>query len=183
MHAPSPRLSPIDLEALSVFRSLLPARARVLDAGCGAGLHLQWFHAQSCDVLGVDVNEVTDANELTELNADSGGNQKLPYLKKDLRFFSAEEGSYEGIWCHRVFPSMKPEEMQRMLATFFKALIPSGVLFVSYRDWAGGQDTEASDKAFLSLLRQSGFTTLMQSNNAFGDFGDGAEKAVIARRA
>lgn len=165
-----------DLEALSVFRSLLPARARVLDAGCGAGFHLEWFHTNECDVLGVD-NEAP-------LNG-----KNIPFLKKDLRFYSAEEASFDGVWCHRVFPAMKPEEMQRVLALFFKALKPkTGVLFVSYRDWVVGQDTESSgyasdltnSKAFHSLLRQSGFTSLMQADC---NYGDGAEKAIVARRA
>lgn len=154
-----------DLEALSVFRSLLPARARVLDAGCGAGFHLKWFHEQDCDVLGVDLVE-----SITP----------LPFQKKDLRFFNADAETFDGVWCHRVFPSMKPEEMQRVLALFFKILKPkSGALFVSFKDWAPAQETEKNEKAFLSLLRQSGFTSLMQADV---DFGGGAEKAIVARR-
>lgn len=155
-----------DLESLTIFRSLLPARARVLDAGCGAGIHSKWLHDQECEVLGVDL-------------IDPPSEQNFPFLKKDLRFFSTDEGSYDGIWCHRVFPSMKSTEMQRVLALFFKILIPEGKLFVSYRDWAAEEGTQKNETAFLSLLRQSGFTSLMQAEV---DFGDGAEKAVVARR-
>lgn len=160
-------LDPKDLEALSVFRSLLPARARVLDAGCGAGFHLKWFQEQDCEVLGID-------------QRDAPPEMRLPFLKKDLRFLNADSESYDGVWCHRVFPNLKPEEMQRVLALFFKILKPkTGVVFVSFKDWAPAQETEKNEKAFLSLMRQSGFTSLMQAEI---DFGDGAEKAIVARR-
>jgi hypothetical protein len=87
-------------------------------------------------------------------------------FSKDLRFFSphSERGeveSFGGIWCPNAFGSYSAEEIQRILGGFLRALVPKrGILFAA---------SKLPEAAYLSLLRQSGFSVVSHAKRQVGE--------------
>jgi SAM-dependent methyltransferase len=152
---------------------------RVLDAGCGWGRELAWMRSRGWDAAGVD---------LSQQNVEEARRHGLPVEQKDIRLLTLPKEALDGVFCHRTLSHLTLEETQRVLASFFQSLRPgSGLLFVSWirmaapaaensvedapksDSWLEPTDPAGppgpmtrlhafSESAFLSLLRQSGFT-------------------------
>jgi SAM-dependent methyltransferase len=146
------------------FLRLLPARAQVLDAGCGEGWDLEALSRAGCQAQGIELSEEVVAR------ARARG---LSVRQANLLLHQPPPESLDGIWCHRVFQELKPEECQRALALFFRALKPrTGILFLSAPEPSGEAESQAesgprgfSEKALGSLLRQGGFRVLLQARS------------------
>jgi 2-polyprenyl-3-methyl-5-hydroxy-6-metoxy-1,4-benzoquinol methylase len=154
-----------DAGVLEEFWKLLASpQPKVIDAGCGAGLDLRWFHARGASVLGLDSRD-----DLLSVARRSGASVE----KRDLRLWAPQAGAWDGVWFHRVVTHFSREELQRVLLAFFKALRTGGVLFLSYplEGW--------TPDAMGALLLQCGFETLQVAERTV----DGALwRAVLARR-
>jgi 2-polyprenyl-3-methyl-5-hydroxy-6-metoxy-1,4-benzoquinol methylase len=143
-----------DPAALEIFWNKVGGlEPRILDAGCGAGLDLRWFHARGGRVTGIDLRQ-----DLVDVAKRSGASAEA----KDLRLWSAPADTYDAIWCNRVAQELKPEELQRVLLTFFKCLKSHGWLFVSYP-----LDVWTSP-AMGALLLQCGFETIQMADRQVG---------------
>ena len=124
-------------------------------------------------------------------------------LRKDLRFASLTKESLDGIWCSQVLQHLTIDECHRVLAIYFQALRPrTGLLFASFllgeestddapvdpattrfKDEHGRSFHRFTEKAFHSLLRQSGFTAVLQGTRADAANPDRVWAAVLAQRA
>jgi 2-polyprenyl-3-methyl-5-hydroxy-6-metoxy-1,4-benzoquinol methylase len=181
-------LEKLDTEGLQAFVNSLPPHARVLDAGCGAGYAMQWLRDQGgCEVEGVDASE-----KLIGLARTRG----LTASCRDLRLLSVPRESFDGIWCSRTLPHLTIDECQRALASFFQALKPrTGMLFASFIEGTGERSEPFThdgapmrtfhfftENAFLSLLRQSGFSLVARGERKDPASGE-RWIAVVARRA
>lgn len=156
----------LDLAALREFCGRLPAGGRVLDAACGAGRDLRYLKEAGFRAEGFDASPA-----MVELaRRHSGAN----VWRADMLLLSLPRESYDGIWANRALIHLPPAGCQRVMASFFSALRPGGILFVSIEAGEGELRDRADDPSgparwiyryrmedFASLLRQSGFQPLL----------------------
>lgn len=177
----------IDREAITRFAELLPPRGWVLDAGCGSGRDLKTFSSLGFQTEGFDGSE----KMLTIARAQLPESTRL--WRSDFRFLQLNKEHYNGIWANQSLIHLPPILCLRTVQTFFSALKPGGVLFVSFSQSEKSEtEQELTDgpngppawiysypfHEFASLLRQSGFQPLLS-----GKVQDGTEiAAVLARR-
>lgn len=97
-------------------------------------------------------------------------------LAGDPRFFSPKKESYEGIWAPRLLSDYTADECRRVLAIFFAATKPKGLLYLSW----GSKRYSFGDIA--SLVRQHGYRLLLEGKIRESDPGFGEEFSVLAQR-
>jgi SAM-dependent methyltransferase len=109
------------------LRALLPDLhgRRVVDLGCGFGWFCRWARAQGAsEVLGIDVSE----NMLARARADAA-DPAVTYLMADLERVelpkAAFDVAYSSLALHYI------ENLERLLATVHRALVPGGHLVFS----------------------------------------------------
>lgn len=170
----------LDRDALDALSARMPARrasdargvarARILDAGCGAGRDMRYLSSRGLEVEGLDAS-----SGLVEIAARSGAG---PVRQGDLLLFSPSRESFDGILANRSLVHFTAEECRRALATFFLALKPGGHLLVMIDEGQGTVEDRLDDPEgparffhlhraddFASLIRQHGFRLLLQGRN------------------
>ena len=109
------------------LRALLPdlRGLRVVDLGCGFGWFCRWAREQgAARVLGLDVSE----NMLAQAKATTSG-PGITYARSDLELLDLPEASmdlaYSSLTLHYI------KNLQQLLATVHRALVPAGQLVFS----------------------------------------------------
>lgn len=106
---------------LKEFISLLPDNARVLDAGCGAGVPIaKTLSDNGVDVTGIDVSQ--KMLELAKRNVPEGDFRKMDMVELD---FSDE--SFDGIIAVYSIIHVPKERHERMLNGFYRVLRKGGI--------------------------------------------------------
>jgi len=114
-----------------------PARARVLELGCGDGSNLLPMaqHAPDARFLGIDLSSRHVASGQAAISACRLANAEI--RQQDVLEFSASEGKFDYIIAHGIF-SWVPEQVRtRLLAICRDNLSENGVAFVSYNTFPG----------------------------------------------
>ena len=88
-------------------------------------------------------------------------------------FFNPPRESFDGVWADRSLFDFEPTLCQRAVQTFFSALKPKGILFVSFLESAKYPLEE-----FEAMLRQSGFEPVLEGRNE----NEKSQIAFLARR-
>jgi len=101
------------LSAVRRFLDALPAKTRVLDAGCGEGV-LVGEYADRLDIVGVDANYASD-------RVKPGSVTALPF----------PDASFDRALCLDVLEHLSYEDQPRALAELARVLKPGGILLVS----------------------------------------------------
>jgi len=101
------------LDAVRAYLDALPAKARVLDAGCGEGVLVDEYAAR-LDIVGVDAN-------YSSARVTHGSLDALPF----------PDESFDRALCLDVLEHVAHEEQPRALAELHRVLRPDGELFVS----------------------------------------------------
>lgn len=153
----------IDVSAIRAFAEQLSAGARVLVASCGKGLDLAYLAHLGFQASGFDGSE----DNVVAARTNSG----CEVWRADPMMLSLARESYDGIWAHGTFIPLPLHGCQRVMGSFFAALKPGGILFVSTEGAYSRDD-------FASLIRQSGFSILMDG----GEPGNPGRMAFICRR-
>lgn len=120
-----------DLQLLDEFRRKLPAKARVLDAGCGAGLPVTRYLSEKFDVTGVDFSE--KQIELANKNVS-----KATFICKDITELDFPARSFDGICSFYSIIHIPREEHRKLLANFYRMLKPGGITLLCL----GAEDLE-----------------------------------------
>lgn len=108
-----------DVRLLSDFIERLPADAKVLDAGCGAGIPISQMLSERFNVIGVDFSEAQ-----IEL-----ANKNVPNAKfrcEDMTKLNFPENTFDGITSYYAIIHIPREEHQALLANFYRMLKPDG---------------------------------------------------------
>ena len=109
-----------DVRLLSDFIKRLPAHARVLDAGCGAGIPISQILSERFYVTGVDFSEAQI--ELAKKNLP-----KATFLCEDMTKLNFPENTFDGVTSYYAIIHIPREEHLSLLANFHRMLKPCGL--------------------------------------------------------
>lgn len=130
------------------FTALLPAGARVLDAGCGSGRDAKAFFERGFEVEAFDASA-----ELVALASAYSGLAIRQMRFQDLH----AEARYDGIWCCASLLHVPLTELPSVMRKVATALKPGGVLYVSFkygmgeREKQGRQFTDMNEAGLIKL--------------------------------
>ena len=144
----------IDVDMRPLYRrflALLPPKARILDAGCGAGRDLRAFSE-----LGHRVTAFDASPALAALAAEYAGQPVACARFDEIDWREA----FEGVWACASLLHVSGTELPDALRRLACALVPGGVLYVSFkygrgeREHQGRQFTDLDEDALRALLDQ-----------------------------
>lgn len=109
-----------DVRLLGEFTERLPAHAKVLDAGCGAGVPISQMLSERFDVTGVDFSEAQI--ERAKKNVPGAA-----FLCQDMTRLDFPQNTFDGIVSYYAIIHIPREEHQPLLANFLRMLKPGGL--------------------------------------------------------
>lgn len=162
-----------DVRLLDDFMERLPTHAKVLDAGCGAGIPISQKLSERFQVTGVDFSEAQI--ELAKKNVPKGIFLCEDMTKLD---FPDPKGTFDGITSYYAIIHIPREEHQGLLANFHRILKAGGLAllclgaehliddidenYLGTRMYWSHYDTET----YLKLLKECGFSILWSKSVA-----------------
>src|SRR5688572_17208582 len=162
-----------DVHLLDELTGRLPAGAKVLDAGCGAGLPITQMLSEKFEVTGVDFSEAQI--ELARRNVPNA-----TFICLDMTNLDFPDHTFDGICSYYAIIHIPREEHQPLLANFHRMLKPDGLAllclgaenvvddidedFLGTRMYWSHYDSET----YLEMLTQCGFTILWSKRVADG---------------
>jgi len=126
------RFAAVDLaEDRKRFQSSLPARGRVLDAGCAAGRDCALFAREGFLPFGIDLSAkfVMATREHVTPRVARADVQRLPF----------QTGAFDGVWCCAVLVHLPPAGARRALNEIGRVTRRGGPLFVTTRFGTGSE--------------------------------------------
>jgi SAM-dependent methyltransferase len=113
-----------DVRLLADLSSRLPDGARILDAGCGAGIPVASTLSERFSVVGVDISERQIA--LARENVTNA-----EFIQADLVTLDLPDASFDAIVSYYAIIHVPRAEHPALLANFRRMLVPGGLLLVS----------------------------------------------------
>ena len=168
------------------LHSLLPAGARVLDAGCGCGVPVaRDLVAAGHHVTGVDVSAVQIDRARRLVPA-------AEFIRADLTTLDFPAGSFDAVVALYSIIHVPLEAQPALLASFARWLVPGGVLLMTAGSrewtgteagWLGGSATMWWSHADAATYREwLGSTGLRVEDESFVAEGDGGHSLFWALR-
>ena len=109
-----------DVRLLADFMERLSANAKVLDAGCGAGIPISQMLSEHFEVTGVDFSEAQI--ELANKNVPG-----VKFLCEDMTKLGFPDDTFDGITSYYAIIHIPREAHQALLANFHRMLKPGGL--------------------------------------------------------
>lgn len=133
-------LHPARIAPLAALYGLIappPARARVLEIGCGTGENLIALAAAFPDAscTGLDLSAISIRT--ARANADACGLRNVQFLEADITTLPDLPGPFDYILCHGVYSWVPAEARTGILATIARTLVPDGLAAVSFNALPG----------------------------------------------
>ena len=113
---------------LDRFLSHLPANAAILDAGCGSGRDLKYFHSRGHCALGIDASTA-----LVQMAAEYSG---APCEVVRIERISYEE-RFDGVWACASLLHLPRDAFRPALRSLNRALKRGGTLFMAVQEGQG----------------------------------------------
>ena len=114
------------------FMDLLPARAEVLELGCGAG-----NHSAAMLAAGFAVHATDGSPEMAEVASRRLGHPVQTLLFHELD----EEDAYDGVWASACLLHVPRGDLAAILGRIHRALKPEGLFYASFKVGEGdGRD-------------------------------------------
>lgn len=140
----------------------------VLDAGCGPGRDVEYFHDRGLDPVGVDVAR----GMLEHARAHRPGR----YLGMDVRTLAFADGRFDGVWCPASIFFLPTDGMAVALDEFARVLRPDGIARIGFKLGEGPVEVEkwgvttvehhVSEDGARALLESAGFRVESASVNS-----------------
>jgi len=108
-----------DVRLLHEFMERLPARARVLDAGCGAGIPISQMLSERFQVTGVDFSEAQI--ELARKHVPGAS-----FVCQDMTKLDFPAETFDGICSYYAIIHVPRADHQPLLSNFYRMLKPGG---------------------------------------------------------
>ena len=154
-----------DVRLLDDLIERLPANAKVLDAGCGAGIPISQMLSEHFDVTGVDFSEA-------QIKLAKKHVPRANFICRDMTKLDFPENTYDGICSYYAIIHIPREEHQALLINFHRMLKPEGFAllclgaehliddidenYLGTRMYWSHYDTET----YLKMLKDCGFSIL-----------------------
>ena len=158
-----------DVRLLDELMERLPGNAKVLDAGCGAGIPISEILSEHFQVTGVDFSEAQV--ELAKKNVPTA-----EFLCEDMTKMDFPDETFDGITSYYAIIHIPREEHQALLANFHRMLKPGGLAllclgaehliddidenYLGTRMYWSHYDADT----YLNMLRDCGFEILWSRN-------------------
>ncbi|MHA1157024.1 MAG: class I SAM-dependent methyltransferase [Candidatus Heimdallarchaeota archaeon] len=113
-----------DMKFLPEFTSLIEKNAKVLDAGCGAGLPFAKYLSEQFQVIGIDISD--RQIELAIQNVP-----KATFFRKDMTSLNFPDDYFGGILAYYSIIHVPREEHEDLFRNFYRMLKPDGVALFS----------------------------------------------------
>jgi len=163
-------ISQMQKEAIARFLSMLPAKATILDAGCGPGVHAAVMVSAGHDVHGIDPTMAFVTEALSR-----GVNARLGTFD-DISGTSV----FDGVYASFSLLHAPRADLPGHLASMIRALKPGGALFIGMktgqgegRDSIGRRYTYVTELEMRGLLRDIGASvTHVETGEEAGLSGD-----------
>ena len=133
-----------DVRLLGELATRLPDSARVLDAGCGAGIPVTSTLSERFPVTGVDISGA-------QIEMARQAVPTAEFIQADMTELTFPDASFEAIVSYYAIIHIPREEHPALLANFHRMLAPGGLLLVTMGasdisddnedDWLGGGAT------------------------------------------
>jgi len=141
-------------DAIAGFLARLAPQARILDLGCGPGLHAAQMQAQGFHVTAMDPCEAfVDAAKARGITAILGGAADL-----------TADASYDAVWASFSLLHLPKAEMPDALSAVARALVPEGWFYLGLkmgegeaRDAIGRYYSYYTEAELIALLAAAGF--------------------------
>ena len=108
-----------DVRLLDDLIERLPANAKVLDAGCGAGIPISQMLSEHFDVTGVDFSEA-------QIKLAKKHVPRANFICRDMTKLDFPENTFDGICSYYAIIHIPREEHQALLINFHRMLKPEG---------------------------------------------------------
>lgn len=125
------RVDPTHARMVARFLELCGEGAAILDAACGTGKYWEMVLARGCRVVGVDQS----AQMLRRATEKFPG---VPVRKLALQELDFHR-EFAGVMCIDAMENIPPEDWPGVLASFNRALVPGGYLYLTVEQAAPGQ--------------------------------------------
>ncbi len=127
-------------ELYQKFLEHVPKGGRILDAGCGVGRDSRFFLSKGYDVVPFD-----GSLEMVKMTSNLIGKDALHMLFQEMQF----SNEFDAVWANASLLHVPYEELRGVLEGFHKALLPSGVLYASFK--YGTSVRQAEDRVFFDM--------------------------------
>lgn len=122
------------------FLKHVPNQGRILDAGCGVGRDSKFFLSKGYKVLAFD-----GSLEMVKLTSNLLGEDALHMLFQNMHFSS----EFNAVWANASLLHVPYEDLSAVIEGFQKALLPSGILYASFKYGTSMRRTE--DRIFFDM--------------------------------
>ena len=162
-----------DVRLLDELITRLPTGAKVLDAGCGAGLPISQMLSEKFEVTGVDFSEAQI--ELAKKNVPNA-----TFICQDMTKLDFPDNIFDGICSYYAIIHIPREEHQPLLANFHRMLKPDGLALLCLGAESVVEDIDENflgtrmywshydSETYLEMLTQCGFSILWSKRVADG---------------
>lgn len=143
---------------LTNFISMLPKKAKVLDAGAGCGRDSLYMLEDGLDVTSLDISD-----GMIEEAKKNG----VIVLKQDLLKLKSKD-EFDGIWCMATFSDFPKQDASKVLKIFNLALKPNGILYIAVKEGEGEQVIEkekyGNSPRFYAFYKKVELENLLKEN-------------------
>jgi len=152
------KLAPIN--SIEEFLSLLPAKAKILDLGCGSGRDAKIFTEFGAEVVGIDFS----AN-LIEIA--KGHAPRAKFALMDIENMDLAENTYDGVWAVCSLTHIAKKELPNVLKKIHLLLKEDGYFYLALKKGSGEvleQDKryEGEHKKFWSFFTEDEIRRFLQ---------------------
>lgn len=154
-----------DIRLLDDLIARLPVNARVLDAGCGAGIPVAQILSERFDVTGVDFSEA-------QIKLAGRNVPNASFICQDMTKLDFPSSTFDAICSYYAIIHIPREEHQLLIANFYRMLNTGGFALLCLGaenlvddiddDYLGARMywSHFDADTYLSLLKEKGFTSL-----------------------
>jgi ubiquinone/menaquinone biosynthesis C-methylase UbiE len=176
-----------DIRLLDDLMARLPTNARVLDAGCGAGIPVAQILSQHFSVIGVDFS--TAQLELARKNVP-----QAEFLCQDMTDLKFPDSSFDAICSYYAIIHVPREEHLTLIRNFYRMLKSSGyaLLCLGAENLLDDVDenffgarmywSHFDRETYLNMLKQTGYTIVWEKRVADSTCADAGHLFVLVQK-
>lgn len=174
---PSPQQPEEEVVAFAErLRRQLPARARVLDAGCGRGRNAAFLSQMDFITYGCDLSAVAIEIARTRVRQAHRWAQVA-----DLRHLPYPDGVFAAVICVHVFPYHLKADMTRVMQELRRVLQPRGWLYVDLLDLDDAEYRHGQELEPNTFLDPDGMPVHFSTRWEVEELAGGLEPERVAR--